>query len=47
MRSISLGGLLATLLLIVTSGLSADAAPGARAIILAQGAPPQVCTEVH
>jgi hypothetical protein len=49
MRPISFGGLPATLLLIVTFGLapSANAAPRDHAIILAQSAPPQVCTEVY
>jgi hypothetical protein len=49
MRSIPFGGLLATLLLIVTFGLApwANAAPRDRAIMLAQGAPPQICTEVY
>jgi hypothetical protein len=48
-RPIRLAGSLAVSLAIVTFGLvpSASAAPGDRALILAQGAPPQVCTEVY
>jgi len=49
MRPISLDGLLAVSLLIVACSLApaANAAPRDRAIILAQGTPPQVCTEVY
>jgi hypothetical protein len=49
MRPISFVSLLAVPIVIVTFGLalSANAAGRDRAIILAQGPPPQICTEVY
>jgi hypothetical protein len=48
-RPISFAGSLVIASVIVTCGLalSADAAGRNRAIILAQGAPPEICTEVY
>jgi hypothetical protein len=48
-RAISFVNALATSILIITFGLapSANATGRDRAIILAQGAPPQICTEVY
>lgn len=49
MRLISFAGLLAISLVSVTFGVApgANAAGRDRPIIMAQGAPPQVCTEVY